>query len=167
MKILLTGSKGFIGKHLSFWLLRQGFEVLGLDFDNSNELPLLLNQADFIIHLAGVNRPQSSNEFYEGNYNLTMKIVDLLKQNSKNTPLIFASSTQANLDNDYGKSKRLAEQYLLESGLPVYVYRLANVFGKWGKPNYNSVCATYCYNIAHNLPIQIRDPNYVVHFNYM
>lgn len=167
MKILLTGSKGFIGKHLSFWLLRQGFEILGLDLDNSNELPLLLNQADFIIHLAGVNRPQNNSTFYEGNYDFTREIVDLLKQNNKNTPLIFASSTQATLDNDYGKSKRLAEQCLFESGLPVYVYRLANVFGKWCKPNYNSVCATYCYNIAHNLPIQIRDPNYVVHFNYV
>jgi len=167
MKILLTGSKGFIGKHLSFWLIRQGFEVLGIDLDNSNELPLLLNQANFIIHLAGVNRPKRSGEFYEGNYDLTKKIVGLLKENNKNTPLIFASSTQAVLDNDYGKSKRLAEQYLFESGFPVYVYRLANVFGKWGKPNHNSVCATYCYNITHNLPIQIRDPNAVVHFNYI
>lgn len=167
MKILLTGSKGFIGKHLSFWLLRQGFEVLGLDLDNSNELPLLLNQANFIIHLAGINRPENNDAFYEGNYDLTRKIVDLLKHNSKNTPIIFASSTQATLNNDYGKSKRLAEQYLFESGLPVYVYRLANVFGKWCKPNYNSVCATYCYNIARDLPIEIRDPNHVIHFNYI
>ncbi len=167
MKILLTGSKGFIGKHLSFWLLRQGFEVLSLDLENSNELPLLLNQANFIIHLAGINRPQSSEAFYEGNYDFTRKIVDLLKNNSRKTPIIFASSTQATLNNDYGKSKKLAEKYLFESGLPVYVYRLANVFGKWGKPNYNSVCSTYCYNIAHNLPIDIRDSNQVIHFNYV
>jgi UDP-2-acetamido-2,6-beta-L-arabino-hexul-4-ose reductase len=165
MKILLTGSKGFIGKHLSFWLLRQGFEVLGLDLDNSNELSLLLNQANFIIHLAGITRPQNNNEFYEGNYYLTKKIVDLLKHTNRNIPIIFASSTQTTLNNDYGKSKKMAEEYLFESGLPVYVYRLANVFGKWSKPNYNSVCATYCYNIAHNIPIEIRDPNYAIHFN--
>ncbi|MDD4000965.1 MAG: NAD-dependent epimerase/dehydratase family protein, partial [Bacilli bacterium] len=90
MKILLTGSKGFIGKHLSFWLLRQGYEVLALDLDNSDELPLLINQTNFIIHLAGTNRPQSSNDFYEGNYNLTKKIVDLLKEKNKSTPIIFA-----------------------------------------------------------------------------
>ena len=167
MKILLTGSKGFIGKHLSFWLHRQGFEVLGLDLNNSNELSILLNQANFIIHLAGINRPQNKNAFYEGNYNLTRKIVDLLKQNNRNVPIIFASSTQATLNNDYGKSKKMAEEYLFKSGFSVYVYRLANVFGKWCKPNYNSVCATYCYNIAHNLQIEIRDPNYVIHFNYV
>lgn len=167
MKILLTGSKGFIGKNLLFWLNHSKFEVLTLDIENSSELPFLLAQADFVIHLAGVNRPLNSAEFLDGNYNLTKQIVDLIKQSKKNIPIIFASSTQAVLNNDYGKSKKMAEDYLLGSGLPVYIYRLANVFGKWCRPNYNSVCATFCYNIAHNLPIEIRDQNHIVHFNYV
>ena len=167
MKVLVTGSKGFIGKNLSFWLSRLGYEILPLDKDNFSELPFLVTQADFIIHLAGVNRPLTKAEFYGGNYDLTKQLVDLIKQNKKAIPIILSSSIQADLDTDYGKSKKMAEDYLLSSGLPVYIYRLANVFGKWCRPNYNSVVATFCYNIAHNLPIEIRDPNYVIHFNYV
>lgn len=167
MKILLTGSEGFIGKNLKFCLHRAGFEVLGFDKHNSSELSSLIAKADFIIHLAGVNRPLDNAEFYDVNLNLTKQIIDLIKQSNKETPIIFASSTQAGLNNDYGKSKKMAEDNLLNSGLPVYIYRLANVFGKWCRPNYNSVCATYCFNIAHDLPIEIRDPNYVVSFNYV
>ncbi len=168
MKILVTGSNGFIGKHVCLRLEKEGYEVLKFDINNNDEdLKKSVNCADFIIHLAGVNRPLSVQEFYDGNANLTKKVVDLVKNSGKSIPIILSSSIQAELDNDYGKSKRMAEDYLFSSGLPVYVYRLANAFGKWCKPNYNSACATFCYNIAHDLEIIIRDPKYVVHYNYV
>lgn len=168
MKILITGSNGFIGKHTSLKLERLGHEVFKYDINSTEEdLNQFILSADFIIHLAGINRPLTIEEFYDGNANLTKKIVDLVLKNNKNTPIIFSSSIQATLDNDYGKSKKMAEDFLLNSTLPVYVYRLANVFGKWCRPNYNSAAATFCYNIAHNLEIQIRDRNYVVHYNYI
>ena len=168
MRILVTGAKGFIGKHVAKRLARRGFEVLEFDLDNSDkDLEKFVNCADFIIHLAGINRPLTPEEFYDGNTNFTKKLVDLVKGSGKNTPIIISSSIQAALDNDYGKSKKQAEDYLFESGLPVYVYRLANAFGKWCRPNYNSACATFCYNIAHNLEIQIRDREYIVHYNYI
>ena len=168
MKVLVTGAKGFIGKHMCLHLERLGFTVFPYDIDNSDEdLQAFINEADFIVHLAGINRPLTIEEFYDGNSNFTAKVVDFVKKSNKNTPIIMSSSIQAELDNDYGKSKKMGEDYLLDSGLPVYVYRLANVFGKWCRPNYNSACATFCYNIAHDLPIQIRDRDYVVHFNYI
>ena len=168
MKVLVTGSNGFIGKHMVKALTRHGHEVFSYDIDSKEtDLVKFVNDADFIIHLAGINRPMSVEEFYDGNSNFTKKVVDLVKKSDKSTPIIMSSSTQAALDNDYGKSKKMGEDYLLNSGLPVYVFRLANVFGKWCKPNYNSASATFCYNIAHNLPIQIRDRDYVVHYNYV
>lgn len=168
MKILVTGSNGFIGKHTSLKLKRLGYEVFKYDINSTEEeLNQYILNADFIIHLAGINRPLTIEEFYDGNANLTKKIVDLVLKNNKNTPIIFSSSIQATLDNDYGKSKKMGEDFLLNSSLPVYVYRLANVFGKWCRPNYNSAAATFCYNVAHNLEIQIRDRNYVVHYNYI
>lgn len=167
-KILVTGAKGFIGKHMTKALLRAGYEVLEYDLENSEEeLKRFINEADFVVHLAGINRPLSVEEFYDGNTNFTKKLVDLLKISRKNTPILMSSSTQASLDNDYGKSKKMGEDYLFASGLPVYVFRLANVFGKWCRPNYNSAAATFMHNIAHGLPIEIRDPNYVVHYNYV
>ena len=168
MKVLLTGANGFIGKHMSVHLKRNGYDVLPYDINNREEdLIDYINQADFIIHLAGINRPLTPEEFYDGNTNFTKKVVDLVKSTHKNTPIIMSSSIQAELDNDYGKSKKMGEDYLFSSGLPVYVFRLANVFGKWCRPNYNSAAATFCYNIAHDLPIQIRDRDYVVHYNYV
>ena len=165
MKALFTGSNGFIGKHMRLLLRRKGHEVFCYDVDSSlEELKEYLSKCDFVVHLAGINRPLSTEEFYEGNTNLTKTLCDL---NKRNVPIIMSSSIQAELDNDYGKSKRLAEEYLLNSNVPVYVYRLANVFGKWCRPNYNSACATFCYNIAHDLPIEIRDRDYVVKFNYV
>ena len=167
-KVLITGSNGFIGKNLSVFLKRQNFEVLGFDLGNTDEeLKTYIDEADFIVHLAGINRPLTVEEFYDGNTNFTAKLVDFVQKSGKNTPIIMSSSTQASLDNDYGKSKKMAEDLLLNSRLPVYVYRLANVFGKWCRPNYNSAAATFCYNIAHDLPIQIRDENYVVNYNYI
>lgn len=168
MKILVTGANGFIGKHISQHLSREGYEVLSYDINNSEEeLVSYLSEADFIVHLAGINRPLTVEEFYDGNSNFTKKIVDLLEKLHKKTPIIMSSSIQASLDNDYGKSKKMGEDFLFNSSLPVYVYRLANVFGKWCRPNYNSACATFCYNIAHDLEISIRDRDYVVHFNYV
>ena len=168
MKILVTGANGFIGRHLCLKLDKLGYQVFKYDIDSSKEdLEKYLDSSDFIVHLAGINRPQNNEEFYNGNYNLTVLLVEMLKSRNKNTPIIFSSSIQAELDNDYGKSKKLAEDYLLSSGLPVYIYRLANAFGKWGRPNYNSACATFCYNIAHDLDITIRDRDYVVHYNYV
>ena len=167
-KILVTGSNGFIGKHITQHLLRHGYDVFPFDLDKTEEdLKTYISEADVIIHLAGINRPLTVKEFYDGNTNFTKKVVDLVKATNRNIPIIMSSSIQASLDNDYGKSKKMGEDYLFNSQLPVYVYRLANVFGKWCRPNYNSACATFCYNIAHNLDITIRDPNYVVHFNYV
>ena len=167
-KILVTGANGFIGKHMCQRLSRNGFDVFKYDLDSTeNELKAYIANADFIVHLAGINRPLTTEEFYDGNTNFTKKVVDLVKESGKNTPIIMSSSIQAELDNDYGKSKKMGEDYLFSSNLPVYIYRLANVFGKWCRPNYNSACATFCYNIAHDLPIQIRDREYVVHFNYV
>ena len=168
MNILVTGSNGFIGKHMCLHLNRHGFTVFPFDLDkNDDDLRNYISQADFIVHLAGINRPLTTEEFYNGNTNFTKKVVDLVKESKRNIPIIMSSSIQAALDNDYGKSKKMGEDYLLSSGLPVYVYRLANVFGKWCRPNYNSACATFCYNIANNLEISIRDREYVVHFNYV
>ena len=149
-------------------LSRRGFDVLKFDLGNTDEeLANYIKEADFVIHLAGINRPLTNEEFYDGNTNFTKKVVDLIKDSHKNIPIIMSSSIQAELDNDYGKSKKMGEDYLFASKLPVYVYRLANVFGKWCRPNYNSACATFCYNIAHNLDITIRDREYVVHYNYV
>lgn len=168
MKVLVTGAKGFMGKHMCLRLRREHIDVFEYDLDSSfKELEQYVSNCDFIIHLAGVNRPEKIEEFYKGNVELTNKLVDLTKSTRKNTPIIFASSIQAELDNDYGKSKKQAEDILFNSGLPVYVYRLSNAFGKWGRPNYNSAVATFCYNIAHDLPVYVRDENYVVHYNYI
>ena len=169
MKILVTGANGFIGKHVCLKAERLGHEVFKYDLGSTiEELKDYISKADFVIHLAGINRPLTVEEFYEGNTNFTKQLVDLVKKiRGKELPIIMSSSTQAALDNDYGKSKKMGEDYLLNSGLPVYVYRLANVFGKWCRPNYNSAAATFCYNIAHGLEISIRDREYVVHYNYV
>ena len=168
MNVLVTGALGFIGKHMCQTLENANHKVLPFDISNTDEeLVNYIKEANYIIHLAGINRPLTNEEFYNGNTNFTIKLVELVKQYNKDIPIIMSSSTQASLDNDYGKSKKQAEDYLLNSGLKVYVYRLANVFGKWCRPNYNSAAATFCYNIAHGLDISIRDPNYVVHYNYV
>lgn len=168
MKILVTGSNGFIGKHMCSLLNKNGHDVLPYDLDTPEDKLLeYISACDFVVHLAGVNRPLTVEEFYNGNTNFTKKIVDLIVNSKKITPIIMSSSTQAALDNDYGKSKKMGEDLLLNSGLPVYVFRLANVFGRNCRPNYNSAAATFCYNIAHGLPIEIRDRNYIVHYNYV
>lgn len=168
MNVLVTGALGFIGKHMCIALERAGHNVFKYDINSKDsELVDYISNADFVVHLAGINRPLTVEEFYDGNANFTKHLVDLIKDKGRNIPIIMSSSTQASLDNDYGKSKKMAEDYLFNSGLPVYVFRLANVFGKWIKPNYNSAVGTFCYNIANNLPIQIRDREYVVSYNYV
>ena len=168
-KILVTGANGFIGKHLCLKLERLGYTVFKYDIDSTKEdLDKYVSECDFVVHLAGINRPLTPEEFYEGNTNFTKYLIDLIlaKRNAE-LRVIMSSSIQAELENDYGKSKKMGEDYLFNSGLPVFVYRLANVFGKWCRPNYNSAAATFCYNIAHDLEITIRDRDYVVHYNYV
>ena len=166
--VLVTGAKGFLGKHTCLWLRRKGYEVFEFDLGSTEEeLSEYVSKADFIIHLAGINRPLKPEEFYDGNANFTKHLIDKILEKGRKTPLIFSSSIQAALDNDYCKSKKQAEDFLFGAGLPVYVYRLANVYGKWCRPNYNSAAATFCHNIAHGLPIEIRDRDYVVHYNFV
>jgi len=168
MKILVTGAKGFIGTHVCTKLTRAGFEVIPFDLGNTDEeLVSGIKEASYVIHLAGINRPLTPEEFYDGNTNFTKKVVDLVKEVNQECVIIANSSTQAALDNDYGRSKKLAEDYLIASGLKVYIYRFANVFGRGCRPNYNSATATFCYNIAHDLDVFVRDPNYVVNYNYV
>lgn len=167
MKVLLTGSSGFIGSNMALWLKRASIDVLYLDKENVSDLASFIKEADFIIHLAGINRPLTKEEFYDGNTNLTKQLVDLVKDSGRDIPIIFASSIQASLDNDYGRSKKLAEDYLFKSGLTTYIYRLSNVFGKWCKPNYNSGVSTFCYNIAHDLDITISNRDNIVHLVYI
>lgn len=163
MKVLVTGSNGFIAKNLIEHLKRDESIELYLfsKKDSVNLLEAYVREVDFIFHLAGVNRPQNVREFYEGNSNLTKIIVDTLKLTKKTTPIVLSSSTQAELDNDYGKSKLEAEELLLEyakaTKAPIYIYRLPNVFGKWSKPNYNSVISTWCHNIANDLEIHVNN----------
>ena len=159
MQILITGSNGFIGKNLKSHLQEiKNVEIIEYDIDDSfDKIENNIDKIDFIFHLAGVNRPKTPEEFYEGNTSLTKKIVDLIK--NKNIPLVITSSIQAVNDNDYGKSKRIAEEYIKNNLNNYYIYRLHNVFGKWSKPNYNSVVATFCNNIANNLEITINDRN--------
>lgn len=163
MKILITGSNGFIAKNLIEHLKRDESNKLYL-FSKEDSIVLLeayLKEVDFIYHLAGVNRPVNVDDFYKGNGDLTKQIVDILIKNKKNTPLVLSSSIQSSLDNDYGKSKLEAEKFIIEysksTGAEVFIYKLPNVFGKWSKPNYNSVISTWCYNIANDLEIQVND----------
>ena len=171
MKILVTGSEGFIGKNLCLTLKQNQYEVIGFDRMTKTSLKESVKQADFVMHLAGINRPLSAQEFYDGNTNLTYQLIDLLKKQNRQIPLLLSSSIQAEKDNDYGKSKKQAEehvfQYGKDTGSAVYVYRLENAFGKWCRPNYNSVVATFCYNIAHHKEIRIDNPDAEIPFVYI
>lgn len=173
MKILVTGANGFIGKNLCLKLSELGYnDVIKIDRTNSDsELKRALENADFIFHLAGINRPQTEEEFYIGNSGLTEKITTTLESLGRSTPILLTSSIQADRDNAYGLSKASAERaisaYQQKLNADVYIYRLPNVFGKWCQPNYNSMVATFCYNVANDLPITINDNNAVVNLVYI
>lgn len=175
MKILVTGAHGFVGKNLCATLeniaagkdrsrgIAPDLTVYAYDLDTD---PALLDSycrdCDFVFHLAGVNRPQDPAEFMEGNFGFTSTLLDTLRRHDNTCPVMISSSIQAALDNPYGLSKKAGEDLLFaygaEVGASVLVYRLPNLFGKWCRPNYNSVVATFCHNIAHDLPIQVNNP---------
>ena len=174
MDILITGANGFVGKNLvvSLETIRDGKDRThpGLEIDQifrctrqttDEELREYCAKADYVFHLAGVNRPKDPTEFMQGNRDFTDKLLSALEYSGNHCPVMFASSTQAVLDNPYGESKRAGEQLLREygarTGAKTLIYRLPNVFGKWCRPNYNSAVATFCHNRANDLPIQVND----------
>lgn len=173
MKILVTGARGFIGKNLIAELKNLGYEDI-FQFNRDTDWNLLdkyTNECDFVFHLAGVNRPEREEDFMKGNANFTSQLLDLLKKNNNKTPILMTSSIQAEQNNPYGESKRISEElmfdYEQQNKSKVYVYRLPNVFGKWSKPNYNTVVATYCHNIAQNMDIQINNPDAMLTLCYI
>lgn len=163
MRVLVTGAHGFIGKNLVVHLSERASTVI-LPFvrgESEEKLSSLLARADAVVHLAGENRPADVADFARANTDLTRTLCEAISMTGRKIPLIFASSTQADQDNSYGQSKRVAEQlveaFANETGNPTVIYRLPGVFGKWCRPNYNSVVATFCHNIARDLPIRIND----------
>lgn len=173
MKILITGANGFVGKNLVAELRNKGYEELYL-FNRENtleDLERFSKDCDFVFHLAGVNRPVNENEYMEGNHGLTLELLKLLEKNKNKAPVLITSSIQATQDNPYGNSKKAVEdevnKYLEKNGTEIFVYRLPNLFGKWSKPNYNSVVATYCYNIARDIEIHINNPTAVLELAYI
>ena len=173
MKILITGAKGFVGKNMIAELRNQGYHDL-LEFDVETDPELLDNfthECSFVFHLAGVNRPQEQSEFMTGNFGFTSLLLDKLKHNQNKAPILITSSTQAALDNPYGQSKKAGEDLIFAYGkdndINVFVYRLPNVFGKWCRPNYNSAVATFCHNIANELPVQVNDPEVIMNLVYI
>jgi UDP-2-acetamido-2,6-beta-L-arabino-hexul-4-ose reductase len=173
MNILVTGAKGFIGKNLIVTLKRRAGVVI-IEHDLDSPAGLLeegLAKSDVIYHLAGVNRPEQVKDFTSGNFDLTRQICNTLQRLARTPLLVLSSSTQAALDNPYGLSKRQAEEAVFsfgrETGASVFVFRLSGVFGKWCRPNYNSVVATFCHNITRNLPIAISDPTRTIELVYV
>lgn len=189
MKILVTGAKGFVGKNLCAQLnnIRTGkarcygdlsiSEVYEYDLESTPEqLDAYCRDCDFVFNLAGVNRPKEQSEFMQGNFGFASTLLDTLKKHQNTCPVMLSSSIQATLigrygESDYGKSKLAGEElffdYAQETGAKVLVYRFPNLFGKWCRPNYNSVVATFCNNIAHDLPIQVNDPSVQLEMLYI
>jgi len=170
--VLVTGSNGFIGKNLIVRLNELHIQVVNYTRENSTQdLKNLIKGVDCIVHLAGENRPKDKKDFNIVNAGLTKSICDTVRSLGGGVSIILASSIQADFDNAYGRSKLDAETSVkaLESDmkLSVYIYRLPGVFGKWCKPNYNSVVATFCYNISHNLPVQINDSLFELRLVYI
>lgn len=163
IKVLVTGARGFIGKNLIQQLLsRKKYKVYECDVDTTPaELQIFCEDCQFVFHLAGVNRPEKIEEFMEGNFGFTTVLIECLKKNNNKSPILMSSSIQAVSDNEYGKSKKKGEDYIINYGkerkVNIYIFRLPNVFGKWCRPNYNSVVATFCNNIAAGLPIAISN----------
>lgn len=183
MNILITGAKGFVGRSVCEALknIRDGKDrtrnikiddIYEYDIDSrTDELDEYCRRADFVFHLAGVNRPKDEKEFMDGNFGFTSILLDTLKKHKNKAPVLLTSSIQAALDNPYGKSKKAGEELIFkygeENGIKTIVYRFPNVFGKWCRPNYNSAVATFCYNIAHNLPITVNDRSRVMTLIYI
>jgi UDP-2-acetamido-2,6-beta-L-arabino-hexul-4-ose reductase len=173
IRVCVTGANGFIGKNLITRLLvLENVEVIKIVKDTPiNSYNSLLEDIDIVYHLAGVNRPLDENEFIEGNVNTTKYILNALNFDQKPVKFIMTSSIQADKDNSYGKSKLIAEEYLLNftssNSISTIIYRLPGVFGKWCKPNYNSVVATFCHNVAHDIPIEINDQEHLLKLTYI
>lgn len=187
MNILITGAKGFVGKNLvaNLYNIKNGknrtrsFSIDNIyEFDVDTDISLLdeyCQNADFIFNLAGVNRPQNNEEFMQGNFGFASTLIDTLKKYNNTCPVVLSSSIQATLigryDSDYGRSKKAGEElffdYARETGAKVFVYRFPNLFGKWCRPNYNSAVATFCNNIANDLPIQVNDRNIQLELLYI
>ena len=172
LRILVTGSKGFIGKNLVAELRNRGYIVYSFDRDTDEKLlDEYTRDCEFVFHLAGINRPDNEKEFMEGNFGFTSTLLDSLKKYNNICPIMLSSSIQAELDNSYGTSKKAGEdlifRYGQETGSKVLVYRFPNVFGKWCRPNYNSVIATFCHNISHDLPIKVNDRDTVLNLVYI
>tara|TARA_B100000029_G_scaffold441613_1_gene459558 strand:- start:2476 stop:3579 length:1104 start_codon:yes stop_codon:yes gene_type:complete len=173
MHTLITGSEGFVGKNLTQKITEQD-SITFSTFDRSNsiqDLKEMIPSVDYIIHLAGSNRPKDEMDFNIDNFELTKIICDAVETSGKNIPIIFSSSIHAESKTPYGRSKKAAEQCLLEyaerSGNEVHIFRIPNIFGKWCKPNYNSVVATFCYNIVNNIPIEIHDKSKILSLVYI
>ena len=183
MRILVTGAKGFIGKNLVTALKNimdkkdkvHNIEIEEIyEYDIDTEISLLdtyCQKCDFVFHLAGINRPKNQEDFMKGNFGFTSVLLDTLKNHGNKSPIMLSSSIQATLDNEYGKSKKCGEELLEEYGksnnVKTLIYRFPNVFGIWCKPNYNSVVATFCYNIANDLPITINNRETVLTLVYV
>lgn len=188
MKILITGAKGFVGKNLTaqlynikdnkarWYSLDKNFDILEYDRESEKDdsfsvLESYCKECNIVVHLAGINRPKQEDEFVKGNFCLLETLLNLLKKHNNTCPVILSSSIQAELDNPYGKSKLLAEQllkdYAKQNQAKIKIYRFTNIFGKWSKPNYNSVVATFCHNIANNLPIQINNKESQINLTYI
>ena len=189
MNILVTGARGFVGRNLCAQLrnIAEGKnrsygdiaigEIYEYDIDSTaEELDRYCRDANFVFNLAGVNRPQNPEEFMQGNYGFASQLLDTLRKHNNRAPVMLASSIQATLigrygEGDYGKSKRAGEElffaYGEEQGVKVLVYRFPNLFGKWCRPNYNSVVATFCHNIAHDLPITVNDSSTTLELLYI
>jgi UDP-2-acetamido-2,6-beta-L-arabino-hexul-4-ose reductase len=173
MKILVTGAKGFVGKNLVYNLKNQGFnEIYEYDLDTDPaSLDSFTKDCNFVYHLAGINTSKDPEIFMKTNCGFTETLLQSLKKNNNKAPILFTSSAQVVVDNPYGRSKKAAEDLLLsyraETGSKVIICRLPTLFGKWCKPNYNSIVATLCHNIAHDLPLNFGNPYVEINFAYI
>jgi UDP-2-acetamido-2,6-beta-L-arabino-hexul-4-ose reductase len=173
MKILVTGAAGFLGRNLVHTLRQRGYtDIFEYDIENpKSDLEKFCLECDAVFHLAGVNRPKDNSEFMSGNLDFTGEMLNCLRRYDNKAPVVVSSSVQAVLDNPYGRSKEAMENLIFaygqETGAKTYIYRLPNLFGKWCRPNYNSVVATFCHNIARNLEITINDPETEINLAYI